>query len=44
MYYQDGRLVLENELDQDLEDDEEVYMISCYEMDEEGRDDSSDTV
>jgi len=43
MYYQDGRLVLENELDQDPAD-EEVYMISCYEIDEEGRDDGSDTV
>jgi len=43
MYYQDGRLVLENELDQDPAD-EEVYMISCYEIDEEGRNDGSDTV
>ena len=43
MYYQDGQLVLENELDQDPAD-EEVYMISCYEMDEEERDDSSNTV
>ena len=44
MYYQDGWLVLENELNQDPADEEEVYVISCYEMDEEGRDDSSDTV
>ena len=35
MYYQNGRLVLDNELDQDPAD-EEVYMISCYEMNEEG--------
>ena len=44
MYYQDGRLVVENELDQDAAD-EEIYMISCYEMDEEGQhDNGSDTV
>ena len=43
MYYQDGQLVVENELDQDLAD-EEIYMISCYEMNEEGQNDGSDTV
>ena len=43
MYYQDGQLVVENELDQDLVD-EEIYMISCYEMNEEGQNDGSDTV
>ena len=37
-------MVLENELNQDPADEEEVYVISCYEMDEEGRDDGSDTV
>ena len=36
-------MVLENELDQDPAD-EEVYMISCYEMDEEERDNGSNTV
>jgi len=43
MYYQDRWLVVKNELNEDVID-EEIYMISCYEINEDGWNDGSDTV